>query len=345
MSAPLVVTREQILDYRRYVSGLDERRGLNPDTVREAAWVGLQDSVPKAALLSLAARLQEVDADSWTAPELEQVWGPRNTTYVIASSDRAIFTLGRQPLDARSRERATMLANQLHKFLSGRALPYREAGQAIGVHPNALRYAATTGRVLIRWDGSGPPTVWTVPEPELSPYDARKELLRRHLRIYGPGTVESFAAWGGVQSRTARIAFNDLHDELIPVRTPQGDAYLAASDEDELRNSHSAPAPARLLPSGDSYFLLWGDDRDLVVPDVTLRERLWTPRVWPGALLVDGEIVGTWRRTRNTVTVSPWGKLSESRHRAVAAEAEKFPLPTGSESIHVVWEGASATRH
>lgn len=203
MSAPLVVTREQILDYRRHVAGLDERRLLESATVREAAWAGLQDSVPKSALLSLTARLQGVDADTWTAPELQQVWGPRYTTYVIASCDRAIFTLGRHPLETRTQKRATQLADQLETFLSGRTLTYREAGQAIGVHPSALRYAATTGRVLIRWEGSGPPLVWTVPQPEMSPEDARKELLRRHLRILGPERLNPSPPGRG--SRLARL--------------------------------------------------------------------------------------------------------------------------------------------
>lgn len=344
MNAPLVVTREQILDYRRHVAGLDERRLLESATVREAAWAGLQDSVPKSALLSLTARLQGVDADTWTAPELQQVWGPRYTTYVIASSDRAIFTLGRHPLETRTQNRATQLADQLETFLSGRTLTYREAGQAIGVHPSALRYAATTGRVLIRWEGSGPPLVWTAPQPEISPEDARKELLRRHLRSLGPGTIDSFAAWAGIKTRAASIAVNDLHDELVPVRTPLGEAWFTASDEDDLRATRSHPAPARLLPSGDSYFLLWGEDRSLVVPDETLRRRLWTPRVWPGAVLVDGEIVGTWRRSRNTVTITAWKRLSESRRREVAAEAEAFPLPTASEGVRVVWDGENAAQ-
>jgi hypothetical protein len=344
MSASVPLTREQILGYRRHVSGLNERRNLDADSLREAAWAGLQDSVPKAALFSLNARLQSVDAESWCEPELEQVWGPRYTTYVIPSADRATFTLGRHPLDAAAQKRATGLADQLEAFLSGRVLSYREAGQAIGIHPNSLRYAATTGRVLIRWEGSGPPVVWTVPKPDLSPEDARKELLRRHLRILGPGTVESFAAWAGMKPRAARTVFRALRDELVPVRTPLGHAWLSESDEKVLRSNHPESASARLLPSGDSYFLLWGEDRSLVVPQATLRDRLWTPRVWPGAVLVDGEVVGTWRRSGSTVTVTAWRRLPKSRRRAVTDEAEAFPLPTASEGVRVVWDDVEAAQ-
>ncbi|HEX7160781.1 MAG TPA: hypothetical protein VF223_06030 [Trebonia sp.] len=31
---------------------------------------------------------------------------------------------------------------------------YEEAGNALGVHSNRLRYAAATGTVLIRWEGA-----------------------------------------------------------------------------------------------------------------------------------------------------------------------------------------------
>ena len=31
-----------------------------------------------------------------------------------------------------------------------------------------------------------------------------------------------------------------------------------------------------------------------------------TPRVWPGALLVEGGVVGTWGRAKAVVTVEPW---------------------------------------
>ena len=86
-------------------------------------------------------------------------------------------------------------------------------------------------------------------------------------------------------------------------------------------------APARLLPSGDAYYLLQGDDRALLVPDADRRSELWTPRVWPGAVLVDGEVRGTWRRAHDTATIQAWGRLSRAQRHAVEAEAAALPLP------------------
>jgi len=63
---------------------------------------------------------------------------------------------------------------------------------------------------------------------------------------------------------------------------------------------------------------------------------LWTPRVWPGALLVGGNVVGTWRRAGRVVLIQTWQRLSHAARDAVVAEAESMPLPdTAGERIVV----------
>jgi hypothetical protein len=104
-----------------------------------------------------------------------------------------------------------------------------------------------------------------------------------------------------------------------------------------VRGPEVAPAPARLLPSGDAYFLLDGRERELLVPQAERRQLLWTSRVWPGALLVGGEIRGTWRRAQHVVRAAPWTRLSREERDAVEAEAASLPLP-GVEGVEVVWE-------
>jgi hypothetical protein len=124
----------------------------------------------------------------------------------------------------------------------------------------------------------------------------------------------------------------------MPVRTPVGDAWILSQDEEAFRAAPGPVAPARLLPSGDAYFLLQGADRDLLVPDAGRRRALWTPRVWPGGLLVGGEIAGTWRRAETVMTVRPWRRLSRAERDAVVAEAESLPLSTARRRITVRWD-------
>ena len=268
-----------------------------------------------------------MDASGWEDPSLVQVWGPRYNAYVVPAADVAVFTLGRLPDDAAGRRFAYDVAAELGGYLGGRSLTYGEAGRGLGVNPNRLRYAAPTGTVLIRWDGARQPTVWTVPQPDMDPREARLELTRRYLHVFGPATGEAFAGWAGLPTAQGRTAFEALSDSLTPVRTPVGDRWLLAEDEAALTAPRGPDAPARLLPSGDAYFLLQGVDRDLLVPDAARREQLWTSRVWPGAVLVGGEIAGTWRRAEARVTVSTWRALWSAERNAVEAEAASLPLP------------------
>ena len=216
--------------------------------------------------------------------------------------------------------------------------PGGEAGLALGVNPNAFRYAAPTGTVAIRWEGARAPIVWTVERAEIDPADACRELARRHLHVFGPTTADAFARWAGISRRAAAAAFASLAGELRPVRSPLGDEWLLADDEPAMCAVETSAAPARLLPSGDAYFLLDGAERELLLPREDQRRRLWTSRVWPGALLVEGEIVGTWRRAQHSVRVDTWKRLSPAARDAVEAEARSLPLPALDRAVEVVWE-------
>jgi DNA glycosylase AlkZ-like len=333
----LNLTRKQILAFRRRVGALDARLPRGRRSMRLAAWAGLQDSMPRAAVLSLHARVEGVQPSSWEDPSLLQLWGPRFSSYVIAARDLGVFSLGRLPDDARGRQVAEDLAARLNEQLGETRVLQEEAARALGVHhPNRLRYAAPTGTLVIRWDGARQPTIWMVPPPPLAPRDARLELARRYLHVFGPATPKAFADWAGISDRGGVAAFEALAGSLIPARTPIGDAWILAADEPAVTAVPGPAAAARILPSGDTFFLLWGADRALLVPDPKRRATLWTSRVWPGAVLVKGEVAGTWRRAGATVTIEPWGRVSSPAREAIEAETESLPLPL-DEPIRVRW--------
>jgi DNA glycosylase AlkZ-like len=294
--------------------------------------------MPRAALLSIHARVEGAHPSSWEDPALIQLWGPRFSTYVVPVRDRAVFSLARLPDDARGRQVAEEVAARLHAFLDGRRMTDREVGSGLGVHSNRLRYAAPTGTVLIRWEGARAPTVWTVPAPDVDPRDARSELARRYLHVFGPATPAAFAQWAGIASAQARATFDALVGSLTPARTPIGEAWILTRDEPAFRAAEGPAAAARLLPSGDAYYLLQDVDRELLVPDVASRDALWPSRVWPGAVLVAGEVVGTWRRAQADLTIQPWRRLTRAERDAVEAEAASLPLPGIEGRIVVDWD-------
>jgi DNA glycosylase AlkZ-like len=339
MASPLVLTRPQILAFRRRAGALDARLPWGPGSLRQAAWAGLQDSMPRAALLSIHARVAGAGPSSWEDPSLVQLWGPRYSAYVVAAPDLAVFSLGRFPDDAKGRQRAADAAARLHAHLGGTRMRSGDAGAGLGVNANSLRYGTTTGTILIRWDGARQPVVWTVPAPDVEPFEAQLELARRYLHVFGPATAAAFSKWAGVSGRAGTAAFEALRESLEPVRTPVGEGWILKSDEPGFRAGPGPTAPARLLPSGDAFFLLQGADRELLVPDAARRGELWTPRVWPGAVLLGGEVRGVWRRANEVVAVEAWGRMSRAERDAVETEAAGLPLPGVEGRIVVKWGG------
>ena len=338
---PLELDRASILAYRRRVGALDARLPRTAASLRRAAWAGLQDSVPRAALLALHARVRGIRPDDWEHPSLAQLWGPRLSVFVVARRDVPVFSLGTLPDDERGRRRAVALADRLEQLLDGEVRTYSWAGHTMGEHPASLRYAGATGRVLVRWDGARQPTAWTVASPELDPLEARQELARRWLHVAGPSSPAAFATWAGIAPRAGRPVFEALGSALRPVGTPLGEAWILASDEPAFREAASSPAtppaPARILPSGDPY--LMAGDRELLVPDAVNRRELFPPgTVWPGGLMVAGELVGPWRRAATRMTVRSWRRLSRGEREAVEAEVATLPLPGLEGDIRVAWD-------
>jgi hypothetical protein len=296
--------------------------------------------MPRAALLSIHARVEGATPSSWEDPSLVQLWGPRYSTYVVPEQDRALFSVGRLAGDPKRRAIGEEMTTRLRTVLRGGRMTDREAGAALGIVANRFRYAGPTGRVLIRWEGARAPTIWEVPAPTVSDEEAELELARRYLHIFGPTTPEAFAEWAGISVRRGPFAFEALRPELLAVRTPIGDGWILREDEPLASSSSNptvAPAPARLLPSGDAFFLLQGAERELLVPEADRRARLWTSRVWPGAVLVSGHVAGTWRRANANITIEPWRRLVVAEREAVEAEAAALPLPGLARKIAVAW--------
>lgn len=336
-STRMQLDRPRILAYRRSVGALDRRLPRNDSSIRRAAWAGLQDSVPRAAVLGLHARLRDTRPDDWEHPSLVQLWGPRHSVFAVAAEDLPVFSLGTLPDDETRRQRADRLADAIEDALAGGERTYSSVGHALGGNPNMLRYAGATGRVLIRWEGSGQPTVRIVPAPDVDPRDARLELARRWLHTAGPTTSTAFAWWAGITPKAGRMAFEGLAPELVRADGPLGEGWILRTDAAAFEDADTAPPDGvRLLSSGDPY--LMAGDRELLVEDPARRRELWPPgTVWPGGLLVRGELVGTWRRAGRRATIRPWRRLDQRERQAVEAEAAALPLPAADTPVRVVW--------
>ena len=67
------------------------------------------------------------------------------------------------------------------------------------------------------------------------------------------------------------------------------------------------------------------------------------PRL-PGAVLLDGDIVGVWRRPSTDIVIDTWRRLTAREQQTIETEALCLPLPGQTRPLTVSWQGANACR-
>lgn len=141
-----------------------------------------------------------------------------------------------------------------------------------------------------------------VPRPRLLEGDeALGELASRYFASHGPATERDFAWWSSITLTDARVGIAIARPESLEI---DGVTYFHSPRLEPARPAVHA------LPGFDEYMLGY-QDRSAAL------DARWANRIVPGnngiflpTLVVDGQIVGTWKRT-----------ISASR---VAAEIEPF---------------------
>ena len=304
------------IGYRLRANRLDVRGPL-----ADALPAGLQDSAPRAAQLSLHARVSGLAVDGWADPSLRQLWGPRGAAYLVAAADWAVFTVGRLPRSAP--DHLLALADQVVTRLGADEVDPAVVMPSLGRDVLEIRDLARSGRLAVRWDASRI-TVRVVPAPSMDPVAAQQELARRFIRVFGPTDVRAFTTWARIPRADAIATWRELADELVPV---DGGQLLAQYQH--LWSDHEVTG-ARLLPGEDPLLRL---DRELLVPDPAHRATLFPGHpsgVLRGAILIDGEIRGWWDRQGTRVRLHPFGDASLAE---ATAAAWALPVPGGVTSV------------
>lgn len=164
------------------------------------------------------------------------------------------------------------------------------------------------------------------PPESAEPETSRAELLRRYLRSYGPSDRAGFAVWLGVRVGDIDPWWSQLEDELVEVDF-DGTAWILAVDLDTLRAA-KMPTGVRMLPPRDPYTQL--RDRETIVGSAHHRQ-VWRAAGAPGAVLADGEIIGTWRGRKRgrklhieVEVFQTFTPLSSEQREALVAEAESL---------------------
>ncbi|MCB0156003.1 MAG: AlkZ family DNA glycosylase, partial [Anaerolineae bacterium] len=162
------------------------------------------------------------------------------------------------------------------------------------------------------------------PQAKSLPYDeALAELTRRYFTGHGPATVDDFAWWSGLNKTQCRAGL-DMVGNSLGQETVDDQTYWLAPDRPLVKE----PSPtAHLLPNFDEYLLSYRETHPFLDPAHVHLIETRNP-IFGHSLVIDGRMVGTWRRDfqKNTViiTLRRFAALSENHEEAIHIAAERF---------------------
>lgn len=332
--------------------GIAHPKFVQPDDV--VTWLGaLQAQDYAGALWSVGLRMPKA-----TLKAIEQAiadrtivrtWPMRGTLHFVAAQDvrwllklltpRMIAqTAGRyrqleldeailarsQELFARALEGGKQLTrDEMYQVLEQAGIP--TAGQR-GYH--FLVRAAQDGLICF-----GPPSgnqqtfvlldEWIPPTKPFARDEALAELTKRYFTSHGPATLQDLMRWAGITAGDAKIGLALVGKELRQ-ETVEGQVYWLGPTVPHPDNETST----YLLPGFDEYLLGYSDRSAVLDPAYAQRICPGGNGVFNPTIVMDGRVVGTWKRVLKKdkvfITPSPFTPFHEAQQECFIDAARPF---------------------
>ena len=153
--------------------------------------------------------------------------------------------------------------------------------------------------------------------------EALAELTRRYFLSRGPATVRDFAKWSGLTIADARRGLDEVKAQLRK-EVVDDQAYWFSSS---MPSGKDVSPVACLLPAYDEYLSGYKDRSAIGDAEVGVRLAA-LGNALSGIIVVDGQIVGAWKRTlrKNAVVIEAdlFIRLTEAEDYAVNQAAQKY---------------------
>ena len=170
------------------------------------------------------------------------------------------------------------------------------------------------------------------PPRDLDSEESRATIANWYLTGHGPGTVDDFKWWSGLNKTNARAALED--SDGVTVDTELGEMY-----DLEERAGADAAQGLRLLPVWDTAILTQAGRRRMVSEEhyryVYDRDGNAT-----STIVLDGAVVGIWDRqgddTHLQVKASPFGRFDADSWKGVESEARVIATALGAGDVEIV---------
>ncbi|MEU1587849.1 winged helix DNA-binding domain-containing protein [Micromonospora sp. NPDC005710] len=346
-----MVDRHQVMRFRVHAQQLGRAEGTLADTA--VLDIGVQNTGPDGARWALAVR--GVDVAAVSDSELVLLWTVRGAPHLYRRADVAAVAAAVEPFseadagkriydavkplkaagidtvaaldEIAARMRAIVSTPTVKGDVSGRLatvltepyLRFCRPCDATHLYEMPFRLAAVRAGLELQLDTS-PPVLRRITGFRKAPVAGdRFDLIRAYLRLLGPATPKQVADYLDAPVKDVKAHWPE---DVIEVTVDSEVRFLLAADEDALESADGRGT--RLLGPFDLF--LQAKDRPTLVPDAARAKELLPVLGRPGGVLVDGELVGTWRPRKSgrtfTVTVQPWQRLSAATRKAVTAQAE-----------------------
>lgn len=167
---------------------------------------------------------------------------------------------------------------------------------------------------------------WVPATPQKTRDAALAELARRYFGSHGPASAQDFAWWSGLTVKDAQAGIALAHAHLAR-DTIDGATYWQSSDALQPVAANGV----HLLPPFDEY-LVGYKDRSAALDPAFGRQVIGINGLVNASIVVDGGVVGTWKRDvgKDAVTITPtclMPRLPASKRGVTAAikrEARRY---------------------
>lgn len=346
---------------------LDDRPREGRTVAGVVEWFGAMQGQDLASVMwSLGLRTgltrDEVGA-AFESGEILRTWPMRGTLHVVPGADARwmIAHLGARALrgaEARrqflglAEEDADRAAAVLRDALGGGRIMTRaecvSALEAAGI-PGAgqrayhlLWYASQKGVTCVGPQRGKDQTFvlldeFAPPGPDLDRPSALAVIAERFVRSHAPVSAHDLARWADLTVTDARAGLAAA-DGVVPRTFGGRDLFVTeALLDDAVAGADPTPTlPARALPGFDEFVLGYRDRTAQLDAD---HERLVVPGgngVFANTLVLDGHVVGTWRRRELARTVdvlaSPFARITARDRRRLAAAVDEYATYLGRTS-------------
>ena len=362
MAGVITVDRSRWLGFRWQGHGLGDSRGKG--VLDDLLLLGIQGSRQAGAEQSLIQRTSKIGSTNLSnaiTPDgpLVSLWSVRGAPHAhrITHLDFVRDALAPQESDdggAAHIEAVQEVADALTAVVLGPTSKSKASSEVAGRVSDALvtwcerckadhvpdglfRAAGRQAQIVLGPDEQRATMLYPTPgRPQTRVDHPRRELLDAYFRVNGPTTKTLFRDWMEAGTEATTDLWKGLGG-LVRVQVDNRRYELPDALVDEVQQAPKAEGVV-LVPSNDPY--LRQVDRTLLVTDSKRRQQVWRALSGPGALVVDGEVAGTWRyrRSDHEVAITAFDSLAPKRRTKAEQSAQLIATATGDDQPTIAWD-------